>query len=40
MKRISVLFFCFLILTAATQAQNRQWTLQQCIDSALARNLP
>ena len=39
MKRISGLFFCFLILTAGAHAQSKQWTLQQCIDSALARNL-
>jgi outer membrane protein len=39
MKRISVLFFCFLILTAGARAQNTRWSLQQCIDSALARNL-
>jgi outer membrane protein len=39
MKRICSFFVFLLIVNLAARAQKAQWTLQQCIDSALARNL-
>ena len=38
MKKIIAALF-LLVLTGTAMAQKRQWTLQQCIDSARARNL-
>lgn len=38
MKRIFFLSILFVFFYSATNAQNSNWTLQQCIDSAVARN--
>lgn len=39
MKHICLTLFSFFVILVTTSAQKSRWTLQQCIDSALARNL-
>ena len=39
MKRIALAIFGFLLLSSSIQAQDKKWTVQECIDHALENNL-